>query len=147
MFNALFDDKGCPRKRIRDAKDFPVLDRTRGQFLFHTKVRAEPIMSEGIFQIGAYILNPPPLNAITSYGVIVILSSSDDASSREDSDSEISEISSVSHALAELERKRRLQFVETSGAGISYTDAEGEPVTKKRRTHHPKKQKVALFNA
>lgn len=144
MLDALRDNVGCPQKRICDAKPLPILEKTRDHFLFPTKVRTEPVVSVAMFQIGVFPFNPRPLNALTSDGVIVLLSSSDESSTCEEYYSDDKpETSAIMRALAYLEKKRKHRASKASDAETSHADAEEEPIKKKKRASFPKKVRLA----
>lgn len=155
MIHALFEDRGFVRKSIREAGDQPTLEKTKSQFLFPKKVRAEPITSDATFETVAYVLNPPPLTAVTSGGMIAILSSSDEdgdisdfsaSEEEENSDEGAYELSSVSSLLAELEKKRAVVASQMGDTNVKTTEAEAGPSKKKRKVHRPKKPQYNLFD-
>lgn len=151
MFNVHFRDRGCVCKSIRDAGDQPLLEKTKSQFLFPTKVRAEPVTSNATFETGVYVLNPHPLTAVTSEGTFAILSSSDDegsgsmfSASEEDEDFDTSETSSFSLLLAELEQRRAFLASQTSHPSKKAVNIEAGPSKKKRKIQRPKKPQYSL---
>lgn len=96
------------------------------------------MVSEAVFHLGAFSLNPRPLNALTSDGVIVCLSSSDESSPCEEHHlDDTSNTSAVMCAFADLEHKRKLHSSKSGWADESQTDTEEEP-SKKKRVMGPK---------
>lgn len=107
------------QKRSCDPKALPILDRTREQFLCPKNLHFELVVSEENFELGEFFLNPRPLNALTSNGVILLFYESSPRK-EEEIITETIEPFDIMCALAKLEHKRKHRTSKSSDAGETY---------------------------
>ncbi|XP_076913628.1 uncharacterized protein LOC143572322 [Bidens hawaiensis] len=101
-------------------------------------LQPEPVVFDAVFHLGVFPLNPRPLNALSSDGVIVLVSSSDESSPREEHYIDNTpETSAVMRPLAYLERKREHRSSKEDDAEGGHANAE-EELVKKMRASGPK---------